>query len=83
MKNFKVFLVSKVMTNKFSYKQQSEAVNGKDQKGEERVHKTYESMRKLSSRISAVGDPVRRPSSVSAFAYQSGIQRSLPGILCN
>lgn len=43
---------------------------------------THEGERKLSL-ITAVGDPVRSPSSFSAFAYQSGMLRSLPGILCN
>lgn len=47
------------------------------------IKSTHEAVRKLSSFISAVGDPVRSPSSFSALAYQSGIQRSLPGALCS
>lgn len=43
----------------------------------------YDGVKYASSLVTALGDPVRRPSSFSAFAYQSGMLRSLPGALCN
>lgn len=44
---------------------------------------TYRSVCEILSFICTFGEPAPSPSSFSAFAYQSGIQRSLPGILCS
>lgn len=85
MKNFKVLLVSEVTIWIFLFKH-IQWYNNRNNLQESNLLKkknTHESTRKLLSFISAVGDPVRSPSSLSAFAYQSGMQRSLPGTLCS
>lgn len=89
MENLKVLGVS-IYNTKYEYvnfrRKHSSLQVTRNDKASKHVdnEKTNEFVRKVvCCVVASPGDPVRRPSSFSAFAYHSGMHRSLPGALCS